>query len=239
MSLGRGLSGVGFELSDVPTTSDNTLCILQQAHKVSFDTAKVTLLEIGPSEPNQSGGLTFEVRAVFDALGGIVQLEQTVGDLATTSFAKRQITVRFTPTNSTLVNLEGLADRSLLITFKLNAALTSTVGVSSDQEQRADQPVVDQVKTLDQALQMRKGSERTLQLRLPADHANEWRIVALVLVTYGKISVPKAHGIMGSTDRPSVQGFDWAQVLKLLDWLGKKSKASAFRFLVGGPGRRR
>lgn len=168
----------------------------------------MTLLEIGPSEPNQSDGLAFEVRAVFDALGGIVQLEQTVGDLATASFAKRQITVRFTPTNSTLVNLEGLSDRSLLITFKLNAALTSKVGVSSDQEQRADQPVAEQVKTLDQALQIRKGAERTLQLRLPADHANEWRIVAIVLLTYGKIGVRKAHSVMGSTDQPSVEGFD-------------------------------
>lgn len=173
MSLELELSGVGSELSDVPTTSDNALCILLQAQKVSFDTVKVTLVEIGPSEPNQSDGLAFEVRAVFDALGGIMQLEQTVGDLATASFAKLQITVCFTPTNSTLLNLDGLPDRSLLITFKLNAGLTSKVGVSSDQEQRADQPLADQVKILDQVLQIRKGSERTLQLRLPADHANE------------------------------------------------------------------
>ena len=85
MSLELELSGVGSELSDVPTTGDNALCILLQAQKVSFDTVKVTLVEIGPSEPNQSDGLAFEVRAVFDALGGIMQLEQTVGDLATTS----------------------------------------------------------------------------------------------------------------------------------------------------------
>ena len=168
-----------------------------------------------------------------------MQLEQTVGDLATATFAKRQITVRFTPTNSTLVNLEGLSDRSLLITFKLNAALTSKDGLSSDQEQRADQPVAEQVKTFDQALQIRKGAERMLQLCLSADHVNEWRIVVLVLLTHGKIGVPKTHSIMGSTDRPSVEGFDWAQVLKVLDGLGRKSKGSAFRFLVSGPGRQR
>lgn len=34
VSLDLELSGVGSELSDVPTTSDNALCILQQAQKV-------------------------------------------------------------------------------------------------------------------------------------------------------------------------------------------------------------
>lgn len=104
-----------------------------------FDAVKLTLLEAGGSgEPHQSDDLSFEVKAVFNALAGSFQLEQTVGDLKTPSFAKRAIKVRFTPRNSTLVNGEGLADRSLLTTFKLNATLTSKVEASSDQECRAD-----------------------------------------------------------------------------------------------------
>lgn len=235
VSLDLELPGVSSEISDVPTTSD-TLCILLQAQKVSLDTVKVTLLEIGPSEPDQSDGMAFEVRAASDGLGGIMQLEQTVGDPTTASFAKRQITVSFTPANITLANLEKLSGRSLLIPFKLNAALTSKVEVSSDQEQRADLPVAEQVKTLDHGLQIRKGSERTFRLRHPVDHANEWRIVALVLLTYGTIGVPKAHrSIMGNTDQSIVKGFDWPQALKPPDGLGKKSKAIDCLQIPGRP----
>lgn len=71
---------------------------------------------------NQLHGPTTQLDATFDIILGIMRLKQKLRDPKTWPEAQSMVTVEANTMNSTFVNLEGLADNSLLFTFKLLSA---------------------------------------------------------------------------------------------------------------------
>ena len=63
------------------------------------------------------------------------------------------------------------------------------------------------------------GRDKVLQLHFPRSRIRGWKTVALVLLTYRKITVPRWHYIATTQSRGGIEGLSWATVLGRMESL--------------------
>ncbi|KAJ5921390.1 hypothetical protein N7466_009716 [Penicillium verhagenii] len=153
--------------------------------------------------------------------------------------------VQFDQINHTLVNLEGLADNSLLLTVSFDSPKSRMKGTGpgSGPDSGLDWCSADDLEYFSTKLRIRhqtygwdqgaqsnggplyeyltKGldGEQILQLRLPSDRIEGWQTVSLILLTYRKINPAIWHRVRSRLHNSEVAGLDWS---KIEDELGSK-----------------
>lgn len=169
-----------------------------------------------------------EFNVTFDIFSGTMILKQTVRDPAVSPTVQHVTSVYFNQSNTTFVNLEGLADNSLLFTFKLKASTSPTPTPTKKSNHKTERkqkstPSELKVRVRDhgfltnqtpffKAFTNWKGDEKIMQLRLPDNRINSWKTVALVLLTYREINIDIWHRMVNDERMGDVAGLNWAHV---------------------------
>lgn len=148
-------------------------------------------------------------------------VKQKVRDPIVWPPAQHSTAVFFTQTHTTLVNIEGLADNSLLVTFKLSPSNSAnTQPKQTAEKKQTGSPTKLKVRCRDHGFIVNnslffktfedwKGDEKILQLLLPGDRIDSWRTVALILLTFREINTTIWHRLVND-EMGEVAGFDWA-----------------------------
>lgn len=165
-----------------------------------------------------------EFDLTFDIVSGNMILQQNVREPDIFPPVQFMTAVFFNQSNTSLVNLEGLADNSLLLTFKLNPASSSNMKpkIEIEKKQLGPSPKL-RVKYRDRAFTTNKtpfykafadwdGEEKILQLLLPESRIKSWKTVALILLTYREINTTIWHRMVNDGRLRDLAGFDWTRV---------------------------
>lgn len=165
-----------------------------------------------------------EFDITFDILSGTMVLKQNYRDPETWPLVQFMTAVFFNQNNTTIVNLEGLADNSLLLTFKLNSTGSSTMKPNLKVEKTQLGPSGKlKVRYRDNAFATNNtpffktfadwdGEEKILQLFLPQNRIKSWKTVALILLTYREINTTIWHRLVNDGRLRDLAGFDWTRV---------------------------
>ncbi|KAJ5156182.1 hypothetical protein N7492_008985 [Penicillium capsulatum] len=139
----------------------------------------------------------------------------------------RVTSVYFTQSNITFINLEGLLDNSLLLTFRYH----STKRPSVQDEPQIWQSRIRTCKTrirrrahgflpsalnegrLVQDIEDGSADEMIMQLRIPDDRAMAWKTVALALLTLRQIDRKTWHLLASIEDSVDIAGFSWEELM--------------------------
>ena len=169
-----------------------------------------------------------EIDVKFDALKGTMTLEQKLYDEERSSVVKHSATLEFKRTNSTLVNLEGLTDNSLLLTFKLRIPWNE-ISQSRLTNDGYVKPIASRLKLrilnahfvpkeltvpILQCLSDLTEPSKVLQLYFPRSWTRGWETVALILLTYREINVAAWDQLAKTQKLQDVAGFNWAQIIE-------------------------
>lgn len=165
-----------------------------------------------------------EVDVTFDIVSGNMILKQDAYDPEPCPPLQFMTAVFFNESNTTFVNLEGLADNSLLLTFRLNSANSSNMEPKLQVEKK-QQGISGKlkIKYRDHAFTTNKTpffkafagwdrQEKILQLRLPETRIKSWKTVALILLTYREINTSIWHRMVNDGRLRDLAGFDWTRV---------------------------
>ena len=171
-------------------------------------------------------GQDTELEAIFDIITGTMLLTQKMRDPNIWPKAQHKTVVSFDQSNSTFVNLEGLADNSLLLTFKFNSPDSTSQKMGSKIVRRG--LVGPKMNILHQdygfsPTQVNEGplyhnlsdiptEDGLFQLHFPQDRIKAWWTVALVLLTYREINSAIWHKIVSNQSLKSIAGLNWLQV---------------------------
>jgi hypothetical protein len=173
---------------------------------------------------HQLHGPTTQLDATFDIIYGTMGLQQKMRDPKTwpeAPEAQSKVKVQFDTANSTLVNLEGLADNSLLFTFKLLWA--DPTKTKTKQKPRSKLMLCQEIMgflpedqttqcPLLKALNKNTNKDKTLQLHLPENRINPWLTAALILLTFREINPAIWHRITTQQKAKDVAGLNWVQI---------------------------
>lgn len=165
-----------------------------------------------------------EFDVTYDIVSGTMVLKQNFSDPGTCPPEQFMTAVFFNQSNTTFTNLEGLADDSLLLTFKLNSATSSNMKPNAKVEMKQlGTPGKLKVKYRNNAFAANKtpfykafadwnGEEKLLQLLLPKSRIKSWKTVALILLTFREINITIWHRMVNDGRLRDLAGFDWARV---------------------------
>ncbi|KAJ5628987.1 hypothetical protein N7490_011215 [Penicillium lividum] len=172
-----------------------------------------------------------ELDATFDIISGTMLIKQKIHDPRSRPRIHYETWVQFNQISSIFINLEGLADNSLLFTFKLNSpdpdpdpkpktkTQSTEEGYRSNSKLRIRHQVygweintVGNESSLYNYLMNCSNDEQILQLRLPHHRIEEWKTVAMILLTYRKINTAIWHRFRARIDRSDIAGFDWTKL---------------------------
>lgn len=185
---------------------------------------------------SQLHGPTTKLDASFDIILGIMCLKQRLRDPKTWPEAQSTVTVEANTINSAFVNLEGLADNSLLFTFKLlsadpakNKANSKTNEMNTNGKQKSQskhnlrpkltQEILgffpdDQTAEcpLFKAVNENTHRDKTLQLHLPENRIESWLTAALILLTYREINPTIWYRVTTKQKEKGIAGLNWVQI---------------------------
>lgn len=151
-------------------------------------------------------------------------LQETVGDPQTIQDAA-QYDVHLNLRNSRLVNLEGLADNSLLLSLEIRPEACNLRGHGLRLETKvwSFRPAYSDSKLHDE-FYMCDWPSMLLQLRLPESRVRGWKTVAMILLTFGRVTRESWLGIVNMQDPPDVSGLNWRQIEQRIRSEMKKNK---------------
>lgn len=200
--------------------SDDPSCSCQRVRGVGpLRSLELILHDTRSDDMRQLHGQHTELDAIFDIVSGTMFLKQKLRDPKVWPQVQHLTAVCFNQSNSAFVNLEGLADNSLLLIFKLKTTKPATkkqkdMSTKLKIRQQDYGFITDQDGgPLLKALRDHAGKEGTiLQLRLPKNRIDAWGTVALILLTYREINPTIWHQIVSNKNLSSIAGLDWAQI---------------------------
>ncbi|OQD77664.1 hypothetical protein PENDEC_c002G05012 [Penicillium decumbens] len=211
---------------------DNPLCSCQKApEEPPKRVLGLAMYVMESSKMHQLHGPATQLDATFDIILGTMTLKQKLRDPDTWPAAQSMVTVEFNTANSTFINLEGLADNSLLFTFKLlspesaksKANFKSNKTIKSKQKARSKAMVQQEVLgfhsgdhitecPLFKAVNDNKDKDKTMQLHLPEKRIESWLTVALILLTYREINPTIWHRVTTKQKGKGVAGLNWVEI---------------------------
>ncbi|CAL5870169.1 uncharacterized protein PFLUO_LOCUS4404 [Penicillium psychrofluorescens] len=183
-----------------------------------------------------------ELDVTFDIITGTMILKQKIR-LSGIWPRVQQKTVMYTnQANSIFVNLQGLADNAILLTFKMLPPLpppsSSDDGDDGPESETTKQkPVqkfaeqtpriwrqvrgfcpglVDEGPLFEELLES-YSHEKILRLHIPGGRHKGWKTIALILLTYRKIDLPTWHRLVTSEKLTEIAGLNWRLVEKKID----------------------
>jgi hypothetical protein len=168
-------------------------------------------------ETRQIHGNELELEATFDIFKGNLRLVEKVRNPEIGRETRHKEVLFLNQSNSSFLNLEGLNDNSLLLSFKPDPPMK----VDLFKKIRHCQQSHDFVRHIvDNPLRnaiLDHGSEnRIFFLRVPKHCHHGWKTIALVLLTYRKISPKTWHRIVINRSLLDVAGFDWGHICQNL-----------------------
>ncbi|KAJ5574320.1 uncharacterized protein N7459_008747 [Penicillium hispanicum] len=211
----------------MPGRCDDPSCSCQEPKPVPIEPLNLLLSDTESGEIRPLHDEDTELDVIFDILSGTMTIKQSVHDPKPWPAIKHKTTIHFTQSNSAFVNLEGLADNSLLFTFKPNSTPTDNMESKTTTRGFADPRRTKlKVRTQDSGFLLQEpkvgplfkhvmdlsGPNKVLQLRLPENRIRDWATVALILLTYREINSTVWDGIVRSKVLQDVAGLNWARI---------------------------
>ncbi|KAJ5751850.1 hypothetical protein N7520_008767 [Penicillium odoratum] len=207
-------------------------------HRPVQESLELLIHNIKSGETHDMKANYTELDATFDIISGTMLIKQKIHDPNTRPSIQYETWVQFNQISSKFINLEGLADNSLLFTFKINSPdpdpdpkpKTETETQSTEEGYRSNSKLrichqvygwetntVGKKSSLYNYLMNCSNNEQILQLHLPHHRIEEWKTVAMILFTYRKINTATWHRFRARIDRSDIAGLNWT---KLEDRMG-------------------
>lgn len=151
-----------------------------------------------------------ELDVHFDFLHQALQVKETIKDPIEDGIA-HSVRIQFDSWNSQFANLEGTPDGSLLLSLRMLESACAVRG-SKLHPQEKRYRFVQVESALYDRLALCEWRQKTVQLLLPAARIRGWKTVALILLTFNRISLEKWCDLVNMKGEQSVAGLDWRQV---------------------------
>ncbi|KAB8074019.1 hypothetical protein BDV29DRAFT_191332 [Aspergillus leporis] len=144
--------------------------------------------------------------------------------------------VKLDVVNMHFLNLEGLADGSLILSVRIKDSACAVKGSKMSVKEKISgfaRPRLESKLYTD--LYLCDWPRQCLQLFLPEERLVEWKTVALILKSFGRITVEQWSDMVWMKNRPSVAGLNWRAIEeeimidenKLSDLKAKGTQSSA------------
>jgi len=155
----------------------------------------------------------YELDAIFDIFKGSLRLVEKARNQAIWPETLHKETISLSLFNTGFLNLEGLNDGSILLSFrpespikigaihKLKICHQSHEFISEVLDSPLRKAIFDCVK-----------EDRIFCLRLPNGRHHGWRTIALILLTYRKIKTKSWYRMVVNESLGDIAGFDWKKI---------------------------
>ncbi|KAE8376334.1 hypothetical protein BDV26DRAFT_282702 [Aspergillus bertholletiae] len=132
--------------------------------------------------------------------------------------------VQLDAANLHFMNLEGLADGSLILTVRIRSSTCTVSGNMMSVKEKVSGFTPRRLESkLYNGLYLCDWPRQTLQIFLPEERLVEWKTVALILKSFGRITADQWSDMVWMKDRPSVAGLDWRAIEKDKNAIGKEN----------------
>ncbi|KAE8349274.1 hypothetical protein BDV28DRAFT_141572 [Aspergillus coremiiformis] len=121
--------------------------------------------------------------------------------------------VQLDAANMHFVNLEGLADGSLILSLRIRSSACAVRGSKMSVKEKISGFAPPRLQSkLYNDLYLCDWPRQRLQLFLPEERLVEWKTVALILKSFGRITANQWSDMVWMKDRPSVAGLNWKAI---------------------------
>ncbi|KAL4906570.1 hypothetical protein BDW74DRAFT_176887 [Aspergillus multicolor] len=192
---------------------DDPKCLCHPRPKKPFPKLELVIRGSNSSEFRRLHQAGAQLDVVFDLIGNDMTLRETIGD-PTMAKASYSIALLLKSRMMDFVNLKGLADNSLLLSFRMQSSFCAATGkdrvifkekVQGFSSNRLESRLYNDFYSC-------KWSQQNLELLLPADRIMGWKTVALVLKTFKRITPENWCHMVKLRNKPSVAGLDWMAI---------------------------
>ncbi|KAL4781708.1 hypothetical protein BJX76DRAFT_359654 [Aspergillus varians] len=199
---------------------DDPKCLCQPRPKKPFQKLELTLRGSkteGSCRLDKPGA---QLDVVFDLIGNALTLRETISD-PNVRKASYSIFLLLDTKMMHFVNLKGLSDNSLLLSFRMRRSFCSATGKSKmmyKEKYTGFSPNRPESKLYND-FYLCNWSEQYLELRLPAERIVGWKTVALILKTFKRITAEnwcRLVKMVKSMKTPPVAGLDWMAIERAL-----------------------
>ncbi|RAQ73726.1 amylase [Aspergillus flavus] len=160
---------------------------------------------------NQQGS---SIDVIFDPIGNAMILREIIND-PTRKYTFWNFSVQLDAANLHFMNLEGLADGSLILTVRIRSSACAVRGSMISVKEKISGFAPPRLKSkLYNDLYLCDWPRQTLQLFLPEERLVEWKTVALILKSFGRITADQWSDMVWMKDRPSVAGLNWRAIAR-------------------------
>ena len=164
-------------------------------------------------ETHQLHDNNYELDAIFDIFKGSLRLVEKVRNQAIWPETRHKETISLNRFNSGFLNLEGLNDGSILLSFKPESPLKRGAIHRLKICHQSHEFISDMFDSpLRKAIFDCAKEDRIFCLRLPNGRHHGWRTIALILLTYRIITPKSWYRIVVNQSLGEVAGFDWKQI---------------------------
>ncbi|KAE8146444.1 hypothetical protein BDV25DRAFT_169895 [Aspergillus avenaceus] len=124
--------------------------------------------------------------------------------------------VQIDAANMHFVNLEGLPDGSLILSVRLRSSACAVYGNTMKVKEKISGFALPPVRSrLYHDLYHCNWPQMNLQIYLPEEKLVEWKTVALILKSFGRVTVDQwSDMVWNMKNRPSVAGLNWRAIEK-------------------------
>ncbi|KAB8229122.1 uncharacterized protein BDW43DRAFT_315293 [Aspergillus alliaceus] len=173
---------------------------------------EVVLYGDGPEQyrPLNQPGTSIDV--IFDPIGKAMILREIIID-PTRKHTFWNYSVQLDAANMHFVNLEGLADGSLILSVRIRSSACTVRGSKMSVKEKISGFTPPRVQSkLYNDLYCCDWPRQRLQLFLPEERLVEWKTVALIVKSFGRITADQWSDMVWMKDRPSVAGLNWRAI---------------------------
>lgn len=182
---------------------------LQSVEIVSYDEES--------GEVRRLHGNDYELEATFDIFKGNFRLLEKLRNQEAGRETRHKEAIFLNQSNSDFLNLEGLNDNSLLLSFRPEPAIKAELVKKIRHCQQSHDFIYHIVDSpLCKAILDHGSENRIFYLRVPKDCHHGWKTVALVLLTYRKITPKTWYRMVINKSLLDVAGFDWRHICQTL-----------------------
>ncbi|KAJ5601913.1 hypothetical protein N7510_011447 [Penicillium lagena] len=238
------LANILKQAAKLRVNSDDPLCSCHPASKKpTTESLWLTLYDAKQKYTLQLHGEDTELDVTFDIITGTMILKQKIRLSGIWPRVQQKTVMYANRANSIFVNLQGSSDNSILLTFKMLSPLpppssSSDDGDDGSENERTKQKpekkfaehtpriwrqvsgffpdLIDEGPLFEELLE-NCSREKLLRLHIPDARHNDWKTIALILLTYRKIDLPTWHRLVTSEKLTEIAGLNWRLVEKKTD----------------------
>lgn len=201
-------------LTDFSTASNDSKCTCQPAPpKRGSERIQAFLLGNQPGQVRQLHQPGAELDIYCDMTRHEMTLRETVNGNPRANPSIARYDVHLDLKNSRLLNLEGLADSSILLALEIRPEACKIRGhglrletkVWSFRPPYADSKLHDEFYLCDWPTMI-------LQVHLPESRIRGWKTIATLLLTFGRVTQENWRSIVNIQDGPAVAGLIWRHI---------------------------